>query len=313
VTSAIDPEILKLVGLAGMFATVSVAAYILFKSHAERVSVRAGLESALSNAALSDDRSLVLRVPFMRRILRPASGRLARVVYRLGPEGIAQGTKKRLVLAGLSDRYDADTFLALSAALPIFLGVTLYAYSQFASVSPFAWFILIPASATLPNMWLTSKIETRQRKIRLALADTLDLMTIAVEAGLGFDAALARVVSAIPGPLSDELYRLLQEVRIGVRRADALNGLSERTQVGELDQFITAINQADVFGISIGQVLRIQAGQLRQKRSQLAEERAAKTPVKLLFPLILCIFPALFTVLVGPAAIAIMDNLFGNL
>jgi hypothetical protein len=92
-TSAIDPEILKLVGLAGMFATVSVAAYILFKSHAERVSVRAGLESALSNPALSDDRSLVLRVPFMRRILRPASGRLARVVYRLGPEGIAQAPR----------------------------------------------------------------------------------------------------------------------------------------------------------------------------------------------------------------------------
>jgi tight adherence protein C len=217
------------------------------------------------------------------------------------------------VLAGLSDRYDADTFLAISATLPLVVGVTLYAYSQIASVSPFVWFVLIPASATLPSMWLTSKIESRQRKIRLALADTLDLMTIAVEAGLGFDAALARVVSAIPGPLSDELYRLLQEVRIGIRRADALNGLSERTQVAELDQFITAINQADVFGISIGQVLRIQAAQLRQKRSQLAEERAAKTPVKLLFPLILCIFPALFTVLVGPAAIAIMNNLFGNL
>lgn len=312
-TTVFDLEILKLAGLGVTFATVSVAAYVLFKTHAERASVRAGLESAMANPALADDRSLVLRVPFVRRILRPASGRLARLVYRLGPEGIGQTTKKRLVLAGLSDRYDPDTFLAMSAALPIFLGVTLYAYSQIANVPPLVWFVLIPAGATLPNMWLTSKIENRQRRIRLALADTLDLMTIAVEAGLGFDAALARVVGAIPGPLSDELYRLLQEVRIGVRRADALTGLSERTQVGELDQFITAINQADVFGISIGQVLRIQAGQLRQKRSQLAEERAAKTPVKLLFPLILCIFPALFTVLVGPAAIAIMDNLFGNL
>jgi tight adherence protein C len=175
------------------------------------------------------------------------------------------------------------------------------------------WLLLVLGSAALPKIWLTNKVETRQREIRLALADTLDLMTIAVEAGLGFDSALARVVSAIPGPLSDELYRLLQEIRIGIRRQDALNGLSERTRVSELDQFITAINQADVFGISVGQVLRIQAAQLRQKRSQMAEERANKTPVKLLFPLILCIFPALFTVLVGPAAIAIMDNLLANL
>jgi tight adherence protein C len=238
---------------------------------------------------------------------------MAGILYRFGPRGLAQQVRSRLVLAGLSDRLDPDTFLALSAAFPVAVAGALYLYSQLSPVPPVGWLLLVLGSAALPKIWLTNKVETRQREIRLALADTLDLMTIAVEAGLGFDSALARVVSAIPGPLSDELYRLLQEIRIGIRRQDALNGLSERTRVSELDQFITAINQADVFGISVGQVLRIQAAQLRQKRSQMAEERANKTPVKLLFPLILCIFPALFTVLVGPAAIAIMDNLLGNL
>jgi tight adherence protein C len=136
-------------------------------------------------------------------------------------------------------------------------------------------------------------------------------MTIAIEAGLGFDAALTRVVNAIRGPLSDELYRMLAELKIGVPRHEALKNLSERTEVDSLDQFITAINQADAFGIAIGKVLRVQSQQLRLKRRQMAQEKAAKTPVKILFPLMVCIFPALFTVLVGPAAISIMGSLTG--
>jgi tight adherence protein C len=161
-------------------------------------------------------------------------------------------------------------------------------------------------------MWLTSRVENRQRRIRLGLSDTLDMLTIAVEAGLGFDSALARVAGTVPGPLSDELFRMLQELRIGIPRNQAFKNLSERTGVQELDEFITAMNQADSFGVSIGRVLRVQAERLRKRRSQKAEERAAKTPVKLVFPLILCIFPGLFTVLVGPAAIMIMENLFSS-
>ena len=311
--SSLSAGTLELVALVATFIAVTGAAYALLSRRAERSSIRDAFEQAVPQSALADHRALMLRVPFLPRVLAPAARRMAGVVYRFGPRGLAQQVRSRLVLAGLSDRLDPDTFLALSAALPAGVAASLYAYSQLTPVPGIAWLLLVAGSAWLPKIWLTNKVETRQREIRLALADTLDLMTIAVEAGLGFDSALARVVSAIPGPLSDELYRLLQEIRIGIRRQDALNGLSERTRVSELDQFITAINQADVFGISVGQVLRIQAGQLRQKRSQLAEERANKTPVKLLFPLILCIFPALFTVLVGPAAIAIMDNLLGNL
>jgi tight adherence protein C len=311
--NSLSSATLQLVALIATFVAVSSAAYALLSRRSERSSIRSAFEQAIPHGALADHRALMLRLPFLPRVLAPAARRMAGILYRFGPRGLAQQVRSRLVLAGLSDRLDPDTFLALSAAFPVAVAGALYLYSQLSPVPPVGWLLLVLGSAALPKIWLTNKVETRQREIRLALADTLDLMTIAVEAGLGFDSALARVVSAIPGPLSDELYRLLQEIRIGIRRQDALNGLSERTSVSELDQFITAINQADVFGISVGQVLRIQAAQLRQKRSQMAEERANKTPVKLLFPLILCIFPALFTVLVGPAAIAIMDNLLANL
>lgn len=312
IVEALSPERLKLLGLVAIFGAVSVAAYVLLRTHSERVSIRSGLSDVLANPMISDSRSLIMEIPFLQRIMGPGAGRIAALIYRFGPRTMSERTSKRLVLAGLADRLDADGFFALSAALPLMLGALLLAYSQIASVNPLLW-ALVPAAVIFPKLWLTSKVEARQREIKLALPDTLDLLTIALEAGLGFDAALARVVGANRSPLSDELYRLLQEVRIGISRQEALKGLANRTEVPDLDQFITAVNQADVFGISIGRVLRIQAHELRQKRSQYAEERAAKTPVKLLFPLILCIFPALFTVLVGPAAITIMDNLFSTL
>jgi tight adherence protein C len=304
-------ELIKLLGLFGTFAAISAAFYLVVRSRDERALVRAGLEDALlSHSAVAESRTAVMRAPFAQRILGPATRRAAGIVYRFGPKGFAEKIQERLVLAGLADRVDPDTFITVSAIFPLMVFGLFYTYHSIGGqISTFLW-LFVPASAMFPKMWLTSKVEARQHKIRLALPDTLDLLTIAVEAGLGFDAALARVVASVPGPLSDELFRMLQELKIGVPRSEAFTSLSERTQVMELDQFITAMNQADAFGISIGKVLRVQAEQLRLKRRQYAEERAAKTPVKLLFPLILCIFPALFVVIVGPAAISIAENLF---
>jgi tight adherence protein C len=304
-------ELVKLLGLVGTFLAISVAIYLVLRARDERVIIRAGLDDALlAHSAVSDSRAAVMRAPFGQRVMGPATRRAAGLVYKFGPKGLSEQIQERLVLAGLADRVDPDTFIALSAALPIATFALLYTYTAVGGQVPMIVWVFVPASALFPKMWLTSRVEARQHSIRLALADTLDLLTIAVEAGLGFDAALARVVASVPGPLSDELFRMLQELKIGVPRADAFKSLSERTKVSELDQFITAMNQADAFGISIGRVLRVQAGQLRLKRRQYAEERAAKTPVKLLFPLILCIFPALFVVIVGPAAISISKNLF---
>lgn len=304
-------EVIKLLSLALTFTGVSAVTYSIAKMRSERATIRSGLDDALlDNHAVAASRDAVMRGPFGTRVVRPLGQKAASVVYRLGPKGLAEHTSRRLVLGGVSERLDSDTFFAGAIAFPLLALAFLLTLDSAGSVAPILW-LMLPLSAFLPKMWLTGKVESRQKAIRLALPDTLDLLTIAIEAGLGFDSALARVTAAIPGPLSDELYRMLQELRIGVPREQALRNLAERTDVDDLDQFITAVGQADSFGISVGRVLRVQAHQLRQKRSQIAEERAAKTPVKLLFPLIVCIFPTLFTVLVGPAAINIMNSLMG--
>lgn len=309
------PEIpsnaLMIAGLVTTFVTIVAVVYYALHTRAETSAVRAVLDDALVATSSAAIRTETMETPFSQRVIGPSAKKLAGIVYRFGPKGMAEKTRKRLVTAGLADKLEPDSFYALSLAIPLALFGLLFVLR----ITGFgmSWPVWAMAAATpyLPKMWLTRRVESRQREIRRALADTLDLMTIAVEAGLGFDAALGRVVGAIKGPLSDELFRMLQELRIGINRNAALTNLAGRTNVPELDQFITAIHQADSFGIAIGKVLRVQAQQLRQKRSQLAEERAAKTPVKLLFPLLLCIFPALFVVLVGPAAISISQNLSG--
>jgi len=306
-------QLFRTIAVLSTFVGVFLGVYLVMRERSTRLAIRSGLEDPfLNSAAVADSRAATMRGPFSQRVLSPATKSAARLVYRFGPKGLAEQTRHRLVLAGLSERIDADTFFAISVASPVAVIAFLLALNAVGAMPPLIW-IAVPLTAFLPKMWLTRHVEGRQKSIQLALPDTLDLLTIAVEAGLGFDAAISRVVASIPGPLSDELYRMLQELKIGVPRPNALRNLSSRSEVEDLDSFITAIAQADTFGIGIGKVLRVQAHQLRQKRSQTAEERAAKTPVKLLFPLLICIFPALFVVLVGPAAINIMDSVLGGL
>jgi tight adherence protein C len=163
----------------------------------------------------------------------------------------------------------------------------------------------------LPGAFIGQAAIHRQEAIRRALPDTMDLLTISVEAGLGFDAALAHVRKNVPGALSDEIGRMLQEMQLGVSRVDAFRHLADRTDVEELRGFILAMIQADVFGISVAKVLRAQARELRLKRKARAEEQAMKVPVKLLFPMIFGILPAMFVAIVGPGIIRIAQTFFG--
>src|SRR4030095_15929612 len=175
--------------------------------------------------------------------------------------------------------------------------------------------VLIPVGAylgyALRGSWLGGRVRKRQKAILLMIPDALDLLTISVRAGLGFDAALAKVVEKLQGPLSDEFRRALAEVRVGKARRDALRDIVARTEVAPLTNFIGAIIQAEQLGVAISKVLQVQSEHLRIERRQRAEEMAAKAPIKMLFPLVGCIFPSLFIVILGPAIILIMITL-GN-
>lgn len=164
----------------------------------------------------------------------------------------------------------------------------------------------------LPDVWLSSIIRTRQTDIRLFLPDMIDLVTVSVEAGLGLDASLQRVASRFPNALSEEVLRAMQEVQLGRSRIEALRDMARRTDVPDLTAWVTALVQAELLGVSIANVLRVQSERLREKRSQRAREQAQKAPIKMVFPLVLFIFPALFVIILGPVALAVMQSGFGE-
>ena len=177
-----------------------------------------------------------------------------------------------------------------------------------------AFTLLVMASSIgflIPDAMVASRARERQSHIQRDLPDVLDQVTICVEAGLGFEAALTRAAGG-GGVLADELARTLQDIRFGMPRRIAMEKLLDRTDVADLRHFVVAIAQAERHGVPIAQVLRVQAAEVRQKRRQRAEESAAKVPVKIVFPLVFCIMPALFVVLVGPAGIRIANSSFGG-
>jgi tight adherence protein C len=163
-----------------------------------------------------------------------------------------------------------------------------------------------------PNLYLYQRAYDRAAVMQKALPDAIDLLTISVKSGLGFDAAVAQVARNTEGPLSEEFARMLQEMQIGRGRTEALRSLADRTNLPDLRGFVSAMVQADAFGIPIGQVLRVQSSEIRVKKRQWAEEQAQKVPVKILIPLIFCILPCLFIAVLGPAGITIMDNFRGR-
>jgi tight adherence protein C len=303
--------LLALLAVAGIFAAVALVVYELLMSAEDRATVRASLR-ALDDYEVVDVRQRELLVPLSQRVLRPVARSLVAVSRSFMPAGYMESVRRKLILAGQPAQEELDRFRALRtlavAVVPVvFVAAFVLPLPARTRVPVFGF--LAAACFLAPDLALNRRIQERQHAVRVRLPDVLDLLTISVEAGLGFEQALERTVLTVPGPLSEEFLRMLGEMRAGASRSEALRNLDARTDVPELRSFVLALIQADTFGVPIGRILRGQAEEMRVKRRQLAQEEAQKAPVKLLFPTVLCVLPALFVVVIGPAVINIASSL----
>ena len=259
---------------------------------------------------------LELQAPFIERTLRPLAARMSGRMSRMASSSFSDRTEKRLAMAGNPGELRVADWLGIKAIGAAIGGILFFFLFGIVGILGFPFPVGYLLSVvgllfgyTIPEFWLGGRVKKRQKAILLMIPDTLDLLTISVRAGLGFDAALGKVVEKLKGPLSEEFRRALAEIRVGKARRDSLRDIVPRTEVPPLTNFIGAIIQAEQLGVSISKVLQVQSEQLRIERRQRAEEQAAKAPIKMLFPLVGCIFPSLFIVILGPAIILIVLNL----
>ena len=301
------------IAAAAAFAILLVALGLAGGASVDPVQARLTQLGTMQAKSLEE---MELQQPFLERTLRPLASRLSGSVARITSTSFADRTEKSLALAGNPGDLRVADWLGIKAVVAIIFGIVFFLL--FAVVNILGMQFLIGAAMSIlglligyiaPEFWLGRRIKARQKAILLMIPDALDLLTISVRAGLGFDAALAKVTEKLKGPLSDEFRRALAEVRVGKTRREALRDIIPRTEVAPLTNFIGAIIQAETLGVSISKVLQVQSEQLRIERRQRAEEQAAKAPIKMLFPLVGCIFPSLFIVILGPAIILIVKNL----
>ncbi len=260
---------------------------------------------------------LELQAPFFERTIRPLAGRLSGTVSRFTSSSFTARTEKSLAMAGNPGDLRVTDWLGIKAICAVIFAILFFLVFFFPLGVGIVMALVLGAAGVAvgyiaPEFWLSRRVRARQKAIILQIPDALDLLTISVRAGLGFDAALGKVVEKMQGPLVDEFRRALAEVRVGKARRDALRDIIPRTEVPALTNFIGAIIQAEQLGVSISKVLQVQSEQLRIERRQRAEEMAAKAPIKMLFPLVGCIFPSLFIIILGPAIILIVKNLGGE-
>jgi len=254
----------------------------------------------------ADEFQLLLQQPFLSRVVRPIAGGTLSLLEGVLPHNYRERIHTSLVLAGLAYQYRAEEIISLQALggiVGFLLGAWIVGAGVVGGGTGLLILVLLPfLGIYAPKSWLDRQVQDRKDSIRRDLPDTLDLLAISVEAGMGFEGALGVVCDNFSSPLADEFARTLREMELGLPRREALQNLKKRTEVPELSNFVLTLTQADALGMPVGRVLKTSAGEMRTKRQQWAREKAAKLPVKILFPLILFIFPAIFVVLLGPAA-----------
>lgn len=298
---------------AGFAAAVVGALLVANAMRAPQVDAEAVLAELDTKPAPLDEFAIRLKEPIVTRILGPLFGALGERISGLVPRRRSERLRHRLLVAGVSVKVGPEEFLVMQGVglgAGVLLGLLLGKASGYSGFGMLRLVVLLTGIGLYaPAAWLRRKQDERQASIRRQLPDVLDLLAISVEAGVGFEGAIEVVTRHFNGPLADEFGRTLQEMELGLPRRDALQNLKRRTEVPELSNFVLILVQADALGMPIGRVLRTQAEEMRLKRRQWAREKAAKLPVKILVPLTLFILPALFVVILGPAAMSIAKNL----
>jgi len=279
------------------------------------------IQARLAEFGTSDEiitlEELELSQNFSQRIVIPFFNRIGQLASRFTPQATMEVAKKRIEMAGNPMQINPAFFLMMRFVCALLFGGLLFAIfaltgrNWLQGLGLSALFMLI--GYLFPNLWLSGRIRTRQRSVFRAMPDALDLLTISVEAGLGFDAAMAKVHEKWDNDLSLELGRVIQEIRLGKLRRDSLRDMAERLGVAEMTSFVAAVIQSEQLGVSMAKVLRIQSDQMRVRRRQMAEEEAHKAPIKMVFPIALLIFPSILLILLGPAAMLLLSSPLGGI
>ena len=296
-------------GLVGVAFGIAIAVSALRRPAVDAAAVLAELDGVEVHL---DEYSERMAQPMSARILKPLGGGVGRLVQSILPSNYVDALRRRIVLAGLAERVRPEEFIVIQVCTLIFgagFGYVVGSMLGFSSAGTMrtAAFLGI-IGAAFPEARLGSKREDRQTSVRRDLPDVLDLLVISVEAGVGLEGAIEVVGRHFDSPLSHELNRMLREMELGVPRRTALQNLKRRMDLPEVSNFVLSLIQADGLGMPLGRVLRAQANEMRSKRRQWAREKAAKLPVKILFPMFMFIFPALFVVVLGPAVSSILEN-----
>ena len=304
---------LFIMGILLVFTALGLAASAV-RNAAPSTGVARSLELIEAMTTAPTELKADLDKSFSERVLIPLQNRFAGLGRRLSGADSSERIRRKLDLAGNPPGWTVDRVMSgkVVGAMAGFAGGLLFSLMLGSPTTK----ILVIAGITIagffaPSMYLYQRTYDRSSRIQRELPDAIDLLTISVESGLGFDAALQQVAYNTEGPLADEFSRVLREMQIGSSRSESLRALAERSNLSELRSFVSSMVQADAFGIPIANVLRVQSSEMRVKRRQRAEEKAQQVPVKMTIPLIFCILPSLFIVIMGPAVLQVMDSFKG--
>ena len=293
-------------------AAGALMAYVGVKTQRPVLDVGEYFQALDEDSGIVDEYDRKLAEPFAVRLMHPL-GQVFGSVAKLTPRNYIETIHKRLLHAGMANSIRAEEFVVGQVAATAILTLGGVMWALLGSASPRSMLLILLLMPTigllLPASWLTRKVDERQSAILKDLPDTLDLLAISVEAGMGFEGALDIVCQHFHSPLAEEFHRTLREMELGLPRREAFQNLKRRTEVPDLNNFVLALLQADALGIPIGRVLKTQAVEMRNKRRQWAREKAAKLPVKMLFPLMGFVFPAIMVVILGPAVGGISHGL----